>query len=392
MTKGNSVQSLIRELWKNYHSEVYFFIILGAFVAFCHWVSFLFPVDLFEHVLTPVLHGGIVAVCFAGTWLLLTHSDGLRVRRFYAYTLLAWGLADVSILVQAYVYDVPLLSVGESTLTTYELLAGNILGWLMLVYPTEALRPGWLNLRRVAWQLLPMIALVIFDAYVPTDLRFVIALYPLFLFIMVCTHMRAYRTWCEDNYSSMDNIDAQWILRYLFMYLIVGISYAYMCFSDNPNRTFAQSVMLFIMFTYSTGEIVFRRDPWEGVSSMSGNDEPAFPTDENAAYREKLEAWMKNEKPYLNKDFRLMDLMQVLPLNRTYLSQFIHAEYDCSFYQFVTNYRIEEAKRLMREHPEMKLQDVAVQSGFSSATVFSRIFLRETGSTPTEWASVIDNS
>lgn len=103
--------------------------------------------------------------------------------------------------------------------------------------------------------------------------------------------------------------------------------------------------------------------------------------------RAKLEAWMETTKPYLNKDFGLVQLMEVLPMNRTYLSKFINTEYDCSFYQFVTNYRIKEAKRLMREHPDMLLQDVADQSGFSSATVFGRIFRRETGVTPTEWAA-----
>ena len=107
----------------------------------------------------------------------------------------------------------------------------------------------------------------------------------------------------------------------------------------------------------------------------------------NAEYRRILEEWMDAEKPYLNPEFRLLDLRQILPLNRTYLSQLINTEYGCNFYQFVTKYRIDEAKRLMTEHPDMKLQDVAEQSGFSSPVVFSRIFARETGITPREWSS-----
>ena len=50
------------------------------------------------------------------------------------------------------------------------------------------------------------------------------------------------------------------------------------------------------------------------------------------------------------------------------------------------NYRIEEAKRLMKENPDMKLQDVAEKCGFSSPTVFGRTFRRETGMTPKEWS------
>jgi AraC-like DNA-binding protein len=94
---------------------------------------------------------------------------------------------------------------------------------------------------------------------------------------------------------------------------------------------------------------------------------------------------METEKPYLNPDFRLNDLRQVLPLNRTYLSQLINTEYGCSFYQWVNRLRIEEAKRLMREQPDLKIQDIADRCGFSSRRVFSQIFTRETGTTPTEW-------
>ena len=79
-------------------------------------------------------------------------------------------------------------------------------------------------------------------------------------------------------------------------------------------------------------------------------------------------------------------------MNRTYLSQFIMAEYGCNFYQFVANYRIEEAKRLMRENPGLKIQDIAERSGFSSPVVFSRTFVKETGVTPSEWDADIDNS
>ena len=94
---------------------------------------------------------------------------------------------------------------------------------------------------------------------------------------------------------------------------------------------------------------------------------------------------MEREKPYRNPDFKLVDLQKVLPMNRTYLSQFIHAEYDCSFYVFVNRYRVEEAKRVMSEHPGMKMAEVSSNCGFSSPSVFSRTFMTITGQSPKEW-------
>ena len=39
----------------------------------------------------------------------------------------------------------------------------------------------------------------------------------------------------------------------------------------------------------------------------------------------------------------------------------------------------------MKAHPDMLMQDIAEQCGFSSPTVFARIFSREVGMTPSEW-------
>jgi len=112
----------------------------------------------------------------------------------------------------------------------------------------------------------------------------------------------------------------------------------------------------------------------------------------NAAYRAALEAWMEKEKPYLNPDFQLTDLRQVLPLNRTYLSQLINTEYGCTFFQWANGLRIKEAKRLLTEQPEMTIEEVSKQSGFSYRRNFSRIFAQETGMSPSEWRNRGGNS
>ena len=105
----------------------------------------------------------------------------------------------------------------------------------------------------------------------------------------------------------------------------------------------------------------------------------------NTEYRKILEEWMRTERPYLNPDFKLVDLREVLPLNRTYLSKLINEEFGCTFTEYITRYRVEDAKRIMQCYPEMKIQEVAKRCGFSSSTVFGRVFARTTGKTPSEW-------
>ena len=373
----------IRELWKLYKKEAFFIIILSAGVVLGHWLSRFIPLALLFDIILPIQHSANIAICALGAFLLFTHSEGLRIRKASAWALLVWGVADSSIFVQDYLMKFPILRIGSDALDAYTMLIGNFLAWILLIYPTETLRPGWLNWKRGILQLLPMVLLVALDYVVPFDLRWLVMLYPLALVIMVLVHLRKYRKWCEENYSSMDHIDAQWLVRYLSMVLIMGGSYLYICFSDNPGRAVTQNAFLFFLFCYSIEQILFREDPWQNMQSNEEQiDKDSLP---DAAAR--LTEWMVQAKPYLNPDLRLMDLREVLPMNRTYLSQFIHDEFDCSFFQFVNRYRIEEAKRLLREEPSLTIEQVALRSGFSSRISFTRVFTNETGLSPREWSA-----
>lgn len=375
-----------RDFWKNYKEEILFALLLSAFTVLSHWLSRFIPTTLFESVILLIQHGANTAICFVGSWLLFRHSDGMRIRRASAYALAIWGIADMFFMIQTYLLDQPVLNLGSEDLTVYMLFAGNFLGWLLLIYPTETLRPGWLNWKRCLWQLLPLVVLCAVDYVVPYDLRWLISLYPVGLFIMVLTHIRAYRLWCENNYSSMEHIDVQWIVRYLIMLAVLGASYGYMMLSDNPCRGLTQNILICFMFVYSIEQILFRRDPWDNlIGTEEADKEQSDTTGEQSEKVRKLEQWMETEKPYLDPNFKLIDLMRALPMNRTYLSEFINTTYGCTFYQFVTRYRIEEAKRIMRENSELKMADVAVRSGFSSQSAFSRTFTRETGQIPREW-------
>jgi AraC-like DNA-binding protein len=381
------MKKYIQELWNNYRAEALFFVLLSASAVLSHWLSRFIPAGLYENAFILVQHGANTAISFTGAWLLFSHSDGLRIRKYSAYVLTVWGLAEMFFLFQTCCWGQPVLIAGNEALTAYMLIAGNFLGWLLLIYPTETLRPGWMNWKIALWQLLPLVALWGLDYIVPLDLRWIISLYPVALFGLVLTHIRAYRIWCENNYSSMEHIDVQWIVRYLIMLSILGASYGYMMISDHPCRAFTQNWLIEFMFIYSIGEILFRKDPWTEMKAESGEEMPVDDDGlQSTENRQKLEQWLEAEKPYLNPDFKLMDLRVVMPMNRTYLSQFVNDNFGCSFYLLVSRCRVEEAKRIMREHPEMKISEVATLSGFKSQALLTHAFSKETGLTPREWS------
>ena len=371
----------------NYKAEIRFAAILIALVALSIWASRFIPDDYFDGAITPILMSASTAVALCCAWITARHTEGYRVRRIWVWTLVIWGLLDGIYVISWLFMGKPVMNMGAYELTTMELALGNLLGWSLLLFPTEALRPGWLNAKRALYQILPMYVLIALDYLLPVNLRILVALYPVILIVLLFTHVREYKIWCEDNFSSLEDIDERRIIRYIFVGFLIVAVYIYMCVSHSHARGFTQQWLVIFTLAYGTDLILFRRDPWEQVWESIKNNatkEDVQPQ-HNEAYRQTLEDWMEKEKPYLNPDFKLVDLQNVLPMNRTYLSQFIHTEYDCSFYLFVNRYRVEEAKRLMSENPDLKMGDISSRCGFSSPSVFSRTFTSIAGQSPSEW-------
>lgn len=377
-------------VFTHYKAEIRFAVILVAVVAFSLWASRFIPDDYFDGAITPILMSASTAVALCCAWITIRHTEGHRVRIIWVVTLLLWGLLDGIYVISWLFMGKPVMNMGAYELTTMELALGNLLGWSLLLFPTEALRPGWLNIRRALLQILPMYALLALDYILPVNLRILVALYPIVLILLLFTHVREYRLWCEDNFSSLEDIDERRIIRYIFVGLLIVAVYTYMCISHEHARGFTQQWLVIFTLVYGTDLILFRRDPWEQVreSVKNNSSKEDIQQQPNEVYRQALEEWMEKERPYCNPDFKLVDLQAVLPMNRTYLSQFIHSEFGCSFYLFVNRYRIEEAKRLMADNPDMKMAEISAICGFSSPSVFSRTFTSIAGQSPSEWGKI----
>lgn len=376
-----------RDIWSDYQSEVIFGLVLIVLTVLSYWFASFIPEQIFEDYINPIEYISTFTVCLFGAFLLLSHKEQSSLRRYWAIVLIVWGGVDILMWAMRYIGHIKMIGgMPDDPLFNVSVTLGNILAFLFFIYPTKVLRPGWLNWYRGMLLLLPMIVLGVVDYFVPVNLLPVIMIYPIVIFLTLCRHVRKYRQWCEDNFSSMDDIDVQWIVRYLTMLAIAGVAFYFIVFWYVPNRMFTQQWLFLLIFSYTTERVLYRPDPWKQLRSTAVEEEkPEEPNLANATHRAILEKWLEKEKPYLNSDFQLMDLRAVLPMNRTYLSQFINAEYGCSFYHWVNGLRVAEAKRLITEHPEMTLEEVSKHCGFSSRRLFTQIFARETGITPSGW-------
>ncbi|HEY6126286.1 MAG TPA: AraC family transcriptional regulator [Steroidobacteraceae bacterium] len=101
--------------------------------------------------------------------------------------------------------------------------------------------------------------------------------------------------------------------------------------------------------------------------------------------RRKLETKLGEEAIYKRSDLSLRTLSEAINESPHYVSQVISQDLNSSFYELVNRYRIEQAKRLLRQSPEESVLSIAMNVGFNSKSAFHAAFRRCTGARPSDF-------
>lgn len=165
---------------------------------------------------------------------------------------------------------------------------------------------------------------------------------------------------------------------YVFIWILSSIPfyiYLYCCY---------QNYMLF----YEQVESAFQEDIELGEMDNSLPMDEASMNEVVPAYHQEIERrimeWIDAEG-FRKQGITLNELALLLCTNRTYLSAYIHSVYQVSFRDWITDLRIEYAKRTMRQQPQLKIQEISEQSGFLSLSHFIRTFNDKEGCSPARW-------
>lgn len=94
---------------------------------------------------------------------------------------------------------------------------------------------------------------------------------------------------------------------------------------------------------------------------------------------------MEEERPYLNPQFSLCELANLVFTNRTRLSSTLNHLAGMNFSRWLSAYRVNHLIRVLNAHPGREPQEVYKEAGFTSRTSFYRQFKSVTGKTPLEY-------
>lgn len=115
--------------------------------------------------------------------------------------------------------------------------------------------------------------------------------------------------------------------------------------------------------------------------------------EECKSLHKKLTAHLKKSRCFTNPDLKLSDLAADLDVSSYVLSYLFSQYLQCSYYDFVNNYRVEEFKNAVMAGACKKytLSALAERCGFSSRASFFRSFKKVTGETPNEYIKRQEN-
>ena len=168
--------------------------------------------------------------------------------------------------------------------------------------------------------------------------------------------------------------------KYVFIWILSSIPfYCYLFYSY-------QNYLLF----YEQVENAFEQDIQSEQELLTNSGtEPEMVSDEEVPvsyteFIEKVDNWIKTDG-YVQQGLTIKELSEILHTNRTYLSAYIKTTYKMTFREWITSLRLEYAKNMLKEHPEINIQKLAESSGFLSRSNFIKLFSEKEGCTPAKW-------
>lgn len=167
--------------------------------------------------------------------------------------------------------------------------------------------------------------------------------------------------------------------KYVFIWILSSIPfYSYLFYSY-------QNYLLF----YEQVENAFEQDIQSEEELLTNSGiEPEMVSEEvpgsYTEFIEKVDNWIKTDG-YVQQGLTIKELSKILYTNRTYLSAYIKTTYKMTFREWITSLRLEYAKNILKEHPEINIQKLAESSGFLSRSNFIKLFSEKEGCTPAKW-------
>ncbi|MEM1119121.1 MAG: helix-turn-helix domain-containing protein [Bacteroidota bacterium] len=208
-----------------------------------------------------------------------------------------------------------------------------------------------------------------------------------------------YRKHLTNTTSYIDNAFQRWLLVFCFVLLIPLISVVVFTISSYQlfsSTTFYSAFFLFILFIHFGAILkpsLFHLFPHQmqlptvEKAKKQKYERSALQATQKEIYIEQLQTYMQTHKPYLNPELTMPQLSEAVNISTHSLSQIINEKLDCSFLEFINQYRVAEAKVKLEDaaFDNYTISAIASDAGFKARSTFYTAFKKHAGITPNEY-------
>ncbi|MCE8035028.1 AraC family transcriptional regulator [Billgrantia tianxiuensis] len=226
------------------------------------------------------------------------------------------------------------------------------------------------------------------------------AIHLVFLGYLIATirEITVFGTDLRQIFSNIENKQLAWLRVLLLGYTVVwSVSLVY-CLSAHVFKSSASvwwvstvgGVTGFLFINYLLLHALRQPIVFSGLSAEESRlltsskdtttDQPA-----NAVLLMRLEDHMRRTAPHLDANLTVQQLARQLNVPTRELSRAINQGLGKNFFEFVSDYRVAEARRRLTADTHQTILQVMYDSGFNSKSVFNTAFKRATGMTPREY-------
>ncbi|WP_299465602.1 AraC family transcriptional regulator [uncultured Microscilla sp.] len=234
---------------------------------------------------------------------------------------------------------------------------------------------------------------------------------------VVLAMLRKFTQKLKNNLAALDKINLEWLKILLYVYsgwvlFVLGIMFLvhvggyYQLFNHSDSVATVGLIVIIFLIGFMgmrqpeiiSGELINEQSKKLKTSDKLQNSKSKYQKTALSAIQtktlyEKLQRQVETEKLYLDSDITLGKLAEKVGLPPHQLSQVINEQSHSNFYDFINNYRVQEAQRLLQDknNEQYTILYIAYQAGFKNKNSFNRAFKKMTQLTPSTYRTMKQN-
>ncbi len=237
------------------------------------------------------------------------------------------------------------------------------------------------------------------------DIIFILeSIHMIVYFVLAITLLKTYANQRKQFVSSLHHPHYQWLtLISVFVICVIAISFIlqktlylqlkYYYYSLDYIYILPMTIFIYVIGFYALKSPLLFAHNLDFKKITSKYSSSSLTDNQAEKYKEQIETYLANEKPYLNPEITLPEIAEAMGLPPNHLSQVINDKFGLNFFDLINKYRIEEVKRRFEDdnYKNDKLLKIAFESGFNNKVSFNRYFKKLEGETPSTYRKKIEN-